>query len=106
MATVGNNMESKLQDFRDAFFDSGEANYLEELLKDPHEQILHEKLLTKKAEFLYEEALKIINNIEGGKVLDEDMPYNEKKLVHLLAAIEDKHKIKSRDDEFEFVYDR
>ena len=89
MSSIGNNLSGEIAHLRDCFFDSGERKYFNQLLKDPGEQKIHQILIKKDANFLYEKAQNLINKVENGEIDDIYMGDVEYKIVHLLGAIED-----------------
>jgi len=93
MAIAGNNVGGKIAHVRDSYFDSGEKEYLEQLLKDPKQKALHEKLLREDAEKLYKQAKKLMQAVECGQFNEKQMAEAEFKITHLLGAIEDLHKV-------------
>ena len=93
MASVGNNTNGKISHVRDSYFDSGEKEYLEKLLKDPKQKALHEKLLKQDAKKLYAEAKKLMQAVELGEFNEKQMVEAEFKITHLVGAIEDLHKV-------------
>ena len=93
MASVGNNTSGKIAHVRDSYFDSGEKEYLEELLKNPKEMELHQKLLKVNAEKLYAKAQQLMVAVESGEFNEKQMAEAEYQITHLLAAIEDLEKV-------------
>lgn len=93
MATIGNNTNGKASHVRDSYFDGGEKEYLEQLLKDPKQKALHEKLLKQDAEKLYTEAKKLMQAVELGQFNEKQMIEAEFKITHLLGAIEDLERV-------------
>ena len=93
MASVGNNVNGKIAHVRDSYFDSGEKEYLEQLLKDPKQKALHEKLLRQDAEKLYEKAAELMTRVELGEFNEKQMAEAEYMITHLLGAIEDLERV-------------
>lgn len=93
MATIGNNASAKIAHVRDSYFDSEEFEYLKELLKDPKEMAIHQKLLKKNVEVLYKKAQALMLAVELGQFDEKQMAKAEYKITHLLAAIEDFEKV-------------
>ena len=93
MATIGNNTNGKASHVRDSYFDSGEKEYLEQLLKDPKHKALHEELLMKDAETLYDAAKALMMAVELGRFDEEQMAKAELYITHLLGAIEDLERV-------------
>ena len=89
----GNNTNGEIAHVRDSYFDSGEKEYLEDLLKDPKEMEIHRELLKEKAEILYRKAKEIMIAVESGELNEDQMAEAEYFLTHLLAAIEDLEKV-------------
>jgi len=92
MSSIGNNVSGKIAHVRDSYFDSGEIEYLEELLKDPKEKAIHQKLLNYNAELLYQKAKELMVKVETGEFNEKQMAKAEYQITHLLAAIEDLEK--------------
>ena len=93
MASIGNNTGGKIAHVRDSYFDSGEKEYLTQLLKDPAQMALHKKLLREDASRLYHEATRLMQAVEEGKFNEEQMAEAEFRITHLLAAIEDLERV-------------
>lgn len=93
MASIGNNTSGKIAHVRDSYFDSGEKEYLEELLKDPKEREIHQKLMQKNVEILYRKARELMVRVELGEFDEKQMVEAEYKITHLLAGIEDLEKV-------------
>ena len=89
MATIGNNFSKKREHVRESFFDSDEKEFAEELLKDPKEKNLHNKLLQEDVEKLYKKACDLISRVERGEIPESKIEEIEKTIVHCLMAIED-----------------
>lgn len=90
MATIGNNQNPDASYMRDSFFDSEEEKeFFKELLKDPKERKIHERLEEKDAQKLFKKAKEIHANVEQGLYNEEEMEEAEYLLAHLLAAIKD-----------------
>lgn len=92
MSSTGNNTSGKIAHVRDSYFDSGELDYLVELLKDPKEMAIHSKLLHYKVEILYKKAKELMTKVELGEFNEEQMAKAEYQITHLLGAIEDLEK--------------
>ncbi len=89
MDSTGNNTDWEISHVRDSYFDSGEQEYLEQLLKDPKEREIHSQLMKVKVERLYKKAQKLMMAVEGGEYDEHQMAVAEYKLTHILAAIDD-----------------
>ena len=89
MASSGNNIRGDIAHIRDSYFDSGEKEYLEELLQDPEEMEIHEELMKRDARELCEAAERIMQAVEEGRFDEKQMIKAERKITHLLAAIKD-----------------
>ena len=90
MSTIGNNDSEKIAFLRESYFDSeGEKEFLVELLQDPKERKIHEKLVLRDAKKLAKLALDIIQKVESGAYNEKEMAEAEYMLTHLLAAIKD-----------------
>lgn len=97
MSSIGNNINSEYSNLRDSFFDSGEKEYLQELLKEKEDRLVHEILLKKDSSFLYKKANNLINQVEEGRFNDEQMEDVEYMITHLLSAIEDIEKDRQKE---------
>ena len=97
MSSIGNNINAEYSNLRDSFFDSGEKEYLQELLKEKKDKLVHEILLKKDSSFLYKKAKNLINQVEEGRFNDEQMEDVEYMITHLLSAIEDIEKEKQKE---------
>ena len=84
----GNNISGKFAFFRDTFLNA-EKDYLKELKKDPRNIKLIEKLNRLDPKTLCTQALKRIEDIETGKIKEEDLEKVEAEITLILAAIED-----------------
>lgn len=84
----GNNMNSKISFLRDTFLDA-QKDYLEELMKDPKNQIMVAELKRVDSEQLYIAAIKRIMDIETGKVEEKNLERVETEITLILASIED-----------------
>lgn len=89
MSSIGNNINAEYSNLRDSFFDSGEKEYLQELLKEKKDKLVHEILLKKDSSFLYKKAKNLISQVEEGRFNDKQMEDVEYMITHLLSAIED-----------------
>lgn len=87
-----NNLDAEASHLRDTFFNA-EREYVLHLLKNP---TIREMIIDLNVNFngnskpLFEEAQKLIDDVDYGKIADEDMEKVEQKLTVLLAAIQDK----------------
>lgn len=100
MATQGRNVSREIEVFRDSFFEKYNKPHIVNLLKDPEELKIQDKLLRISVEKLYETAKKLLNQLESGEIPEEEVIETEKKIARCLYAIEDACKVKvlSRDD--------
>ena len=89
MSSEGNNMDKKIAQLRDSFFETDEKEFFETLLKDPKEKEIHNKLKTQDAVKLAKIAAKYIKKVENCEFNDEEMVEVEKIIAHCLGAIED-----------------
>ena len=85
------------------FFTNGEIEFFRRLLTLPKERNIHFMLRELGSEFLFDNAMQLIDNVEFGIVTEEKMPFVEYKIAHYLAAINetqsDYEKMKTFDDE-------
>lgn len=89
MSTIGRNIDGKIADLRDAFFDSHEKDFIIKAYKTPEGRELYAKMLRKSVEDLYNKAKQLINEVELGMYNEEQMREAEVKIAFCLAAIED-----------------
>ena len=90
MSTVGNNFNSEAAEIRDEFFNSEKSReYIINLLKNPKEKKLHEKLLREDGKTLINKVKAIMVKVEAGEYTEEELTDIIYMITHLLAAIED-----------------
>ena len=77
----------KILKIKHTFLTSKEKSYFLDLLKNPSERNIHLLLRDINAEFLFEKAQEIINQIELGAYNQQQMQVAQYKLIHYLAAI-------------------
>jgi hypothetical protein len=83
------NVDPKAEHLRDTFL-KAEAEYVEELLKKPEFAYLIEEISELPSKELFNEAERIVNNIEMNLIDEEDMQITEQELIIILSAIQDK----------------
>lgn len=103
MGTIGYNMRADVQELRDSFFSRGMKEYYEQLMTDENEVRQAVKLLKKYAkgckntdqivDRLYRRAKELIDNIECGRVKEEELESVEKEIAHCLYCIIDVQKV-------------
>lgn len=95
MGTLGNNTDGKIEGVCRTYFSTGEGEYLKELLQNPKERDIHEKLKEEDAKKLYKRAKDLMAKVELNLIPAGQMPKVERKITHLLAAIDGLHVVKS-----------
>ena len=94
MGTLGNNTSGKIEGVCRTYFSTGEGEYLKELLQNPKERDMHERLKEKDAEKLYKRAKDLMVKVELNLIPANQMPKVEREITHLLAAIDGLHLVK------------
>ena len=94
MGTLGNNTSGKIERVCRTYFSTGEGEYLKELLQNPKERDIHERLKEKDAEKLYKRAKDLMVKVELNLIPANQMPKVEREITHLLAAIDGLHLVK------------
>ena len=84
----GNNLSEKIAFLREAFLEA-EREYLKELMRDPRHKLLVDMLKERDAGKLSKEAMRRIDDIEMGRVKEEDLERVEAEITLIFAAIED-----------------
>ena len=82
------NVNGKVAQDRDAWMGM-EKKLFEELLKNPKNKKMYEQLRKVSSHKLHSKAMKLIEEIESGKLLDWEIYLKVEEITLLLAAIED-----------------
>lgn len=85
---MDDNVNGKVSQDRNAWMGM-EKTLFEELLKDPKNKEKYEKLCKVSSHELHSKAMKLIEEIESGKLLDWEIYLKVEEITLLLAAIED-----------------
>lgn len=101
MATMGNNFNARNDQLKNSFFTPEEQEYFNELMKDPDEKSIHDKLLREDANILCEMVMDLIKRVEQGEFNEKQMEYVERCIAQLLGAVEDAEAILDKADDFE-----
>ena len=97
MSTQGNNhAKNYITAFREEHFTEARMSAFKELIEDKEEAKIHKKLKLQYAEDLYNEAQKVLKDLENEELPEQERLSLERKLVHLLAAIEDTESVEEK----------